>query len=103
MQRNLVIILVLIVLIVIFALQNSTIVNLKLWFWDADIHLGLILILTFVLGALIGVLFSIPMIMRKNKQISRQSEIITGIKQTEEEENAEQVGEGDPEFEDIQN
>ena len=101
MQRNFIIILVLIVLVVIFALQNSMIISLKLWFWNADVHLGFVLILTFVIGALIGILFSIPLIVKKNKKINQQSELIERMSQTVEDKDSEQAG--DPEFEDVQN
>ena len=60
MQRKLIFFLFFMVLITVFALQNSSEVSIKLWFWDVQTSMALILILTFAAGAIAGLLFSIP-------------------------------------------
>ena len=68
MQR-LIILLGITLLVAIFAFQNSLVVNLQFWFWKADLHIGLVLIITFIIGAMIGIISSFPLIVRKNKKI----------------------------------
>jgi uncharacterized integral membrane protein len=59
MQRKLIFLLVFMVLVAIFAIQNSAIVEIKLWFWSVKTSMALILILTFAVGAIAGILFSL--------------------------------------------
>ncbi len=98
MQKTLLVILLFAILIVIFALQNSAEVVINLWFWSINISLALIVILAFALGALVGILFSIPQ-RRRKKSLSpvRDSNEATG----EENMSAGEADDGDPEFEDL--
>jgi uncharacterized integral membrane protein len=92
MQRTLILILVFTVLIAVFALQNSGEVEIKLWFWSIRTSLVLVLILTFALGAVAGILFSLPGWSRRPS-----SKIADQQAKTED-----QTGAGDdPEFEDV--
>lgn len=70
MQRTLIIALLLIMVVVVFALQNSDPVQLKLLFWDVESSIALIMTSVLFIGALLGVLFSLPSIFRKRDQIA---------------------------------
>ncbi len=69
MQRSLIILMIITILVVIFALQNIMVVHLKIWFWSVDIHTGLVLIITFAVGTLLGIFSSVPRLMKKKKEI----------------------------------
>lgn len=56
------------VLIAIFALQNSVEVEIRLWFWSLNTSVALVVIITFSIGALAGILFSIPGLNRRRKR-----------------------------------
>ena len=83
----------------IFAFQNSMIIKMKLWFWQAEVHLGLVLIIFFSLGALIGITASLPAIIGKNRQIKDLNKKLSSGKNVDEP--PIRVVSGDPEFEDI--
>lgn len=58
MKAKIVIIILLAVLLIIFVLQNTEVVVVKLWFWDASIPRALLLFVTFAIGLIIG--FMVP-------------------------------------------
>ena len=95
MKRTLLIILVIAVLVAIFALQNSAEVIIKLWFWSIETSLALVVILTFAIGALMGILFSIPR--RRGKMDRDDAEKVP----LEVDPPAERDEDNDPEFEDL--
>ena len=68
MQKYLIIALSLAVLLVIFALQNTESVILSLWFWEIQLSMAMLVLLTFGVGALTGVLFSTPTIIRSKRK-----------------------------------
>jgi putative membrane protein len=76
MQKNLIIGLILSAIIVVFALQNAHDVKIVLWLWEIQCSLAFIIILTLLLGAILGILFSIPTLLRKNKAIEKLKEEI---------------------------
>lgn len=64
------------VLVVVFALQNIETVTLKLFFWEFQASLALLVVILIVLGALLIYLLLLPSIFRKNRAIkSREHEI----------------------------
>jgi len=67
MQKKLIFLLAFMVLIAVFALQNSMVVEIKLWFWTVRTSMVLILILTFAAGAIAGILFSLPKRSKKER------------------------------------
>ena len=74
MQRTLILALLLIMVVVVFALQNSDPVQIKLLFWDVESSIALIMTSVLFIGALLGVLFSLPSILRKRDQIAELKE-----------------------------
>jgi lipopolysaccharide assembly protein A len=74
MQRSLIIALILAILVVIFALQNSDPVTVKLWFWVVQSSVALVMLIILLIGAILGVLFSLPGIFKRNKKIEELEE-----------------------------
>ena len=68
----------------------------KLWFWSVDTSLALVVILTFSIGALVGILFSFSG--KKKKPTTGQSPDEVPLQVTPDP--SQQEG-GDPEFEDV--
>jgi putative membrane protein len=107
MQRSLIIIIIITLLVVVFALQNSITINLKIWFWTVDIPAGLALIVTFAVGILLGIISSLPRLMKRNREIRDLKEKIA--QGTEREGTTDAAGpskkgdDTDPEFEDVIN
>ncbi len=69
MQKALIFGLILAVVIVIFALQNSQAIVVKLWFWEFESSLALIMVIVLLLGGVMGVCFSLPAVFRRNRKI----------------------------------
>lgn len=69
MQRSLIFALLLILAVVVFALQNSDQLVIKLLFWDVESSIAFIMTLVLLIGALLGVLFSLPSIFKKRDEI----------------------------------
>ena len=113
MQRSIIIIMIITLLVVIFALQNSMVVHLKIWFWSVDIHTGLVLIITFSVGTLLGILSSVPRVMKRKREIKDLREKLSGRPDQNEppdqdklpdmDEPSERDRSADPEFEDVIN
>ena len=99
MRRSLLILLIISLLVAIFALQNSMIVQMKFWFWKSETHLGMVLIIFFIAGALIGIAASLPAIIRKNNQIRDLNKKLSSGGDTGK--TVPEAGSEDPEFEDI--
>jgi uncharacterized integral membrane protein len=60
-------------LIVIFALQNTEIISVKLWFWEVQTPRALLILLCITIGLFIG--FLIPSFPRKEKQVEEDNEL----------------------------
>jgi len=69
MQRSLIIALLIMLLTVILTLQNSGPVTLTLLFWTVNMPIAVLILIAVVLGALIGTLFTVPAIRRKDQKI----------------------------------
>lgn len=69
MQRSLIIALVIIVITVVFALQNSGPADIKLAFWEVEVPVAVLIPVAVLFGALLGVLFSIPALRKRNEKI----------------------------------
>ena len=76
MQRSLIFALILAIIVVIFALQNSDTVTVKLWFWEVQSSVALVMLIILLIGAILGVMFSLPSIFKKNKKIEDLEEQI---------------------------
>jgi uncharacterized integral membrane protein len=74
MQRTLIFALLLILAVVIFALQNSDPVQIKLLFWNVESSVAFVMTSVLIIGALLGVLFSLPAIFRKQEKINELKE-----------------------------
>ncbi|WP_372752507.1 lipopolysaccharide assembly protein LapA domain-containing protein [Labilibaculum sp.] len=66
MKTKIGIIIVFVMLIVIFALQNTEIISVKLWFWEVQTPRALLILLCIAIGLFIG--FLVPSPARKEKQ-----------------------------------
>lgn len=69
MQRSLIFALLLALIIVVFALQNSDPITVKLFFWHVESSAALVMITVLLIGAILGVLFSLPSIFKKSDRI----------------------------------
>ena|SRR5208337_289347 len=74
MTRKLLIALFLTLIIVIFAVQNAEPVTINLFFWSFSISLAIIMVVCIFCGALVGSLFSIVSMSRKNAKKEALSE-----------------------------
>ena len=69
MKSKIVIIILLAVLLIIFVLQNTEMVIVKFWFWDASIPRALLLFVTFAVGLIIGLM--VPSAQKSKEQIGQ--------------------------------
>lgn len=69
MLKRTIIVLIILILIVIFAVQNVEKVAIKLWMFDVNASLSVIIILTFTIGALATMLPSLQEIRHLKKRI----------------------------------
>jgi len=54
-----------VILIVVFAIQNTEVVTIKLWFWEVNTPRALLILLCLVIGIFIG--FLVPSPQKKDK------------------------------------
>lgn len=64
------IIVFIVILIVVFALQNTEIVNIKLWFWEVQTPRALLILLCLAVGMFMG--FLVPSPTQKVKNIDNE-------------------------------
>ena len=81
MQFFIVLALVIAIVIVLFAVQNSVIVTVSLLSFHYDGSLALILVVVFTLGLFVGILISVPSLVRKSSDVREQKR---RVKQLEE-------------------
>jgi len=62
--------LILTIIVAIFAIQNNIAINITFLAWSIDGSLALILIITFALGIVLGLLVSTPIWIKKTRQSS---------------------------------
>lgn len=79
MQLFIVLALAIALLAVLFALQNQAVVTIGLFIWTFNEPLAVIILVTLMLGILIGVLISVPAIVRRNWSLSRQKKQIESL------------------------
>jgi len=79
MLKRYIVILITSILIVIFAVQNVEKVAIKLWMFDLDASLSLIIILTFTIGALVTLLLAFQEIMYRNKRIRKLEDELKSV------------------------
>ncbi len=60
MRIKLIISLFLLILAVIFAIQNSNALTVKFLVWETTLPVALVIIITLTVGAIIGLIYSIP-------------------------------------------
>jgi putative membrane protein len=72
MQFFIVLALLIVLVIVLFALQNSAIVTVSFLLFHYAGSLALILVVMFSLGLLVGILISIPSLLRKSSDLREQ-------------------------------
>ncbi len=90
MSRNLITAIIFSFILVVFALQNVDIVDVDLYFWHFESSLAIVLVVAFAIGALVGILFSLPGYFRKSKELrelkkrflERNSEMSSGTGST---------------------
>jgi uncharacterized integral membrane protein len=74
-------------LAILFALQNPNLVTLNLLGWEYRQSLALVLLLTLAIGVVVGLLVSIPAVIRRGWRVSRfqkQTDTLTDLLQTTE-------------------
>lgn len=69
MRVTLIVSLIIAILAVIFALQNPGLTTVKLGPFESEHSTALVLIVTFALGALVGILVMTPRILKDRKQV----------------------------------
>ncbi|HAH59039.1 MAG: LapA family protein [Lentimicrobium sp.] len=67
MKSSLIISLIGMVLVVILAVQNSAVASLRLFFWNIEMSLSLMLLIIFLLGALSGYILNFSMELRRRR------------------------------------
>jgi uncharacterized integral membrane protein len=70
MLKRYIVTLIIIILVVIFAVQNVDTVRMKLWFFDLDASLSLVIILTFAAGGLVTLVLAMYELNKRNRKIS---------------------------------
>ena len=66
MKFKLVIVIVLAILLVVFGIQNTEIVNIKLWFWELNTPRAILIFVCFAIGVIIGLI--VPSSRKKDSQ-----------------------------------
>jgi lipopolysaccharide assembly protein A len=82
MRKILILSFVLTILAVIFALQNSVPVGIIFYFWTVQIPLALVIVFSMTIGAVLGILFSLPG--RKKKKVIEANTETDDINHTDE-------------------
>lgn len=79
-MRQLIIALIIAVLAVVFALQNSDPVVVRLFYWDlGQASMALVLLITFIIGIITGLLMMALGIYKRNHIVSSQKKRITEL------------------------
>lgn len=79
---QLILALAIVLLFAIFALQNNTPVSLHFLAWETgDVSLALVTLLTFVMGAAVGLFATLPGLVRSKRTINRQGKRLSRAEQ----------------------
>jgi len=73
MRAKLIIITILALLLVIFAVQNTEVTVIKLWFWQLNMPRAILIFVSFAIGLIIGLL--IPTFSRKGSRKDKGKEV----------------------------
>lgn len=84
-MRPLIYALVIAAVAMVFALQNSEIVEIQFLTWNASISQALLIIITLVVGVIVGLLAATKSIWNKRSEIGKQKKQITALEKTVEE------------------
>ena len=76
MQRSIIVGLIVALVLTIFALQNDEVVTIRFFVGKVDGSLSLILLITIIVGVLLGVVFSIPSINKQAKMLQQRKKEI---------------------------
>ncbi|WP_204138607.1 lipopolysaccharide assembly protein LapA domain-containing protein [Halomicronema sp. CCY15110] len=68
-------------LAILFALQNTNLVTIQLFVWEYQQSLALVLLGTLAIGVILGLLVSVPTVIRRNVRISRQQTQVESLLQ----------------------
>jgi len=74
MKFKIIIIILLSLLLVIFALQNTEIVEIKLWFWIVKTPRALLILLCITMGVIIGMISSKCSFKMPKKEVNKENE-----------------------------
>jgi len=72
LRLSLILALIIAILAVVFALQNAHPITIQFLFWQIQGSLALVVLLTAALGAVVGLLVSVPNVIRRNRRITHQ-------------------------------
>lgn len=75
--------LIIAILVVVFALQNAIPITINVLIWQFQGSLALVLLLTLALGAIIGLLVSVPSLLKRSQEITRQKKRIAEFQLSE--------------------
>ncbi len=73
MKKSFWLLIILAILIVIFSVQNASPVDFTFLIWKGNISLAVLLIITFILGAIIGAMYNI--VASKSKRNKKEDEV----------------------------
>jgi len=74
MKFKIIIIILLLLLLVIFALQNTEIVEIKLWFWKVKTPRALLILLCIIIGVIIGMISSKCNFKMLKREVNKENE-----------------------------
>lgn len=73
MKKSFWLLIVVVVFVVVFSVQNAEVVTIEFAVWKGDVSLAILMILTFLMGLIIGALYYAMSIKRKTKN-NKQSD-----------------------------
>ncbi|WP_414566721.1 MULTISPECIES: lipopolysaccharide assembly protein LapA domain-containing protein [unclassified Anabaena] len=79
MQIFLILAILVALLAVVFAFQNAVTISVALFVWNFEASLAIVLILTLAMGIIVGLLVSIPNVIKRNLKIAKYKVKIADI------------------------
>jgi len=76
LRLSLILALIIAILAIVFALQNAHVTTIQFLLWQIQGSLALVVLLTATLGAIVGLLVSVPSVIRRNRRIAHQKQRI---------------------------
>ncbi len=74
MSKSAIVSIIAVILLVIFAVQNSEVAGLTLFFWSFEMSKSLMLLIMFLIGACFGFFFHVAVSLRKKKEARIKAE-----------------------------